>query len=31
MDKNKIEQELATNKIREGPLLKQSKFIKDWR
>ena len=31
MDKEKVDQELSTNKIREGPLLKRSKFLKEWR
>lgn len=31
MDKEKLDQELQSYKIREGPLLKRSKFLKEWR
>lgn len=31
MDRDKIDKELQTSKVREGMLLKRSKFLKEWR
>jgi hypothetical protein len=31
MDRDTIEKELQKSKIREGPLLKRSRFLKEWR